>query len=86
MGQGNIGFAGSPGGGGGAGGAGTTGSAAGSIGPGRNSDILVSGTPVTYSAGGQGGTTNTNGPANSGNGGAGNTGAGGSGLVVVRVG
>lgn len=85
-GQGNLGFAGAPGGGGGAGGAGTTGSAAGSIGPGRTSDILISGTPVTYSAGGQGGTTNTNGPANSGNGGAGNTGAGGSGLVVVRVG
>ena len=85
-GQGNLGFAGAPGGGGGAGGAGTTGSAAGSIGPGRTSDIVISGTSVTYAAGGQGGTTNTNGPANSGNGGAGNTGAGGSGLVVVRVG
>ncbi len=85
-GQGNLGFAGAPGGGGGAGGAGTTGTGAGSIGPGRTSDILVSGTPVTYSAGGQGGTTNTNGPANSGNGGAGNTGTGGSGLVVLRVG
>lgn len=85
-GQGNLGFAGAPGGGGGAGGAGTTGSAAGSIGPGRTSDILISGTPVTYSAGGQGGTTNTNGPANTGNGGAGNTGTGGSGIVVVRVG
>lgn len=85
-GQGNLGFAGTPGGGGGAGGAGTTGTAAGSIGPGRTSDILVSGTPVTYSAGGQGGTTNTNGPANTGNGGAGNTGTGGSGIVVVRVG
>jgi hypothetical protein len=85
-GQGNIGFPGSPGGGGGAGGAGTTGSAAGSIGPGRTSNIVVSGTPVTYAAGGQGGTTNTNGPANTGNGGAGDTGAGGSGIVVVRVG
>ena len=85
-GQGNLGFAGAPGGGGGAGGAGTTGSAAGSIGPGRTSDIVINGTPVTYAAGGQGGTTNTNGPANTGNGGAGNTGTGGSGLVVVRVG
>lgn len=85
-GQGNLGFAGAPGGGGGAGGAGTTGSAAGSIGPGRTSDIIINGTPVTYAAGGQGGTTNTNGPANTGNGGAGNTGTGGSGLVAVRVG
>ena len=85
-GQGNDGYAGSPGGGGGAGGDGTTGSAAGSIGPGRTSDIVINGTPVTYAAGGQGGTTNTNGPANTGNGGAGDTGAGGSGLVVVRVG
>ena len=85
-GQGNLGFAGAPGGGGGAGGAGTTGSGNGSIGPGRTSDIVINGTPVTYAAGGQGGTTNTNGPANTGNGGAGNTGTGGSGLVVVRVG
>ncbi len=85
FGQGNIGFAGAPGGGGGAGGAGTTGTAAGSIGPGRTSDVLVEGVDVTYAAGGQGGTTNTNGPANTGNGGAGNTGSGGSGIFVVRT-
>ena len=86
FGQGNLGFAGAPGGGGGAGGVGTTGTAVGSIGPGRTSDILIKGTPDTYAAGGQGGTTNTNGSANTGNGGAGNTGSGGSGVCILRVG
>jgi hypothetical protein len=85
-GQGNEGFTGYPGGGGGAGGVGTSGTGAGTIGPGRASDIVIKGTSVTYAAGGQGGLTNDNGPANTGNGGAGQTGSGGSGLVVVRVG
>jgi|GEM_PF-3165018 len=73
------------GGGGGAGGNGysNSGNTGGSGGVGVASSI--SGTSVTYGAGGFGGpNANTNGAANTGTGGGGNAGAGGSGIVIIR--